>query len=632
MATMASQVSLNGLGPVSVHVLHGTGQQPTMAYVPAQRFVVTPQPFIGVRTSQCTQSMDPGRAVYGAAVPAGPAGLPSGKAPAVAMQVRYLQSPLPSAPKEAAQVPSAGSFLSKGLCRQSTGENLATYFDHGRRRKTAAPKVVEEAPRSPKRLQPQQPTSILQDQDLNSGPDLQAASPRGKPQAWSQAVKRVKHFTDRSEQLRHGPKPTELPMEVAPRRRMVHTADNPPSERQTLPQRSSSNDAAHRRSTGVWTCLESTSDGEANDRIGRRRWLPHYSSSGAARGMQLQAEKPEALQENPSGEETADGFPSGRKHSQKRHLQNPETGTLVDGLSTRSPEEWQQVALGGKRRGRTSEGAKEYCRRSPGPWEQLPEGTVKKDAWGRLSPRAPPTHSPRVPFGTEENKIAPPAPVRRFHSAPPLPYGSDVDVPEPSEAPRSGFPLGLDTTLKPSSLFGRDGGSAVPQIPEDETCAAGSGEPRRVQNFRERPSAVSLSQAVTKAKPRSTSADSGRPGRSLLSSNFVDRQRATRQLRGGSARLHSGGNLAHSSLLRPQSEHENNRTARLTAGLKAQNPEVPPSPQLEEAYRKCLESLRNEIEELQSRSTHLEKEVQKTAIENGMLKFRRVAQDTSAVP
>jgi len=70
----------------------------------------------------------------------------------------------------------------------------------------------------------------------------------------------------------------------------------------------------------------------------------------------------------------------------------------------------------------------------------------------------------------------------------------------------------------------------------------------------------------------------------------------------------------------------------LAAGLKAlQSPEVPPNAQLEEAYRKCLESLRTEIEELQSRSTHLEKEVQKTAIENGMLKFRRVAHD-SAVP
>ena len=33
--------------------------------------------------------------------------------------------------------------------------------------------------------------------------------------------------------------------------------------------------------------MESMSDGEANDRIGRRR-LPHYSSSGAARGMQVQ--------------------------------------------------------------------------------------------------------------------------------------------------------------------------------------------------------------------------------------------------------------------------------------------------------------------------------------------------------
>ena len=26
----------------------------------------------------------------------------------------------------------------------------------------------------------------------------------------------------------------------------------------------------------------------------------------------------------------------------------------------------------------------EYCRGGPGPWDQLPEGVVKKDAWGRL--------------------------------------------------------------------------------------------------------------------------------------------------------------------------------------------------------------------------------------------------------
>jgi len=108
--------------------------------------------------------------------------------------------------------------------------------------------------------------------------------------------------------------------------------------------------------------MESMSDGEANDRIGRRR-LPHYSSSGAARGMQIQAEKPQHLRENPSGEESADGFPSGRKLRQRRHLQSPrESGKLVDGLSRKSPEEWKKVALGGKQRGRTNEQAQEYCR------------------------------------------------------------------------------------------------------------------------------------------------------------------------------------------------------------------------------------------------------------------------------
>jgi len=365
--------------------------------------------------------------------------------------------------------------------------------------------------------------------------------------------------------------------------------------------------------------MESMSDGEANDRIGRRR-LPHYSSSGAARGMQIQAEKPQHLRENPSGEESADGFPSGRKLRQRRHLQSPrESGKLVDGLSRKSPEEWKKVALGGKQRGRTNEQAQEYCRGGPGPWDQLPEGVVKKDAWGRLSPRAPPPHRSHVPWGTENGETTVAPKVKRFNSAPP--YGSDVDVPEPSSKPQSGFPLGMEEKLQPSPLFGQDGGSgSVPQIPEDSEIPAGTGEPRRIFDFGERPRATT---PMARNVQRSSSADSGRLGRSLLSSNFVDRQRATRHLRGGSNRLPSGGNLAHSSLLRPLSERDNNRTGRMFAGLKAlEIPETPPNPQLEEAYKKCLESLRSEIEELQSRSTHLENEVHKTAFENGMMKVR----------
>ena len=33
--------------------------------------------------------------------------------------------------------------------------------------------------------------------------------------------------------------------------------------------------------------------------------------------------------------------------------------------------------------GRSAGKHQEYCRRSPGPWDQLPEGVKKKDAWGR---------------------------------------------------------------------------------------------------------------------------------------------------------------------------------------------------------------------------------------------------------
>eukprot|EP00913_Durusdinium_trenchii_P031083 g29107.t1 len=104
---------------------------------------------------------------------------------------------------------------------------------------------------------------------------------------------------------------------------------------------------------------------------------------------------------------------------------------------------------------------------------------------------------------------------------------------------------------------------------------------------------------------RSLSAD--RRGKSLMSSDFVQRQRATNRLRGGSARLPSGGNLTQKSDTGP----------RIARAL------VPPNPHLEQAYQKCLESLRSEIEQLQMRSSRLEEEVHKTASENettGMLK------------
>eukprot|EP00913_Durusdinium_trenchii_P030214 g28309.t1 len=92
-------------------------------------------------------------------------------------------------------------LLAKGLCRQSTGENLATYFEQGRRRK---PEVKAVASKSPTQIPRSQPASISKDPPV----DL-CQSPKGLQV--QNAVKGVKHFTGRTDQLHHGscsyPKP-----------------------------------------------------------------------------------------------------------------------------------------------------------------------------------------------------------------------------------------------------------------------------------------------------------------------------------------------------------------------------------------------------------------------------------------
>ncbi|CAJ1416206.1 unnamed protein product [Effrenium voratum] len=368
----------------------------------------------------------------------------------------------------------------------------------------------------------------------------------------------------------------ELPAEFRSHRRMVYDAE----ATQRSSTRPLSSDAAHRRSTGVGSCLDmSLSDGEAQDQVRTR--LRSGRSTGV-RGMQ-QA-RPETLDENPSGEESADGFPSERRS--KRRISPPGASantTLATGLTNAPAEECMEAACGMTKRGKQSEGSKEYRRGGPGPWDPLPTGASKKDGWGRLSPRQPPPHTPRVPFGTQGNAGQT---VKRFYSAPPLPYGSEADVPEPSVPPQSGIPLGLTVPSARDNPF-----------PEVESMS-----PRRE------------GKAKALSKPRCISAE--RIGKSLMSSEFVARQRQSSRLRGGASRLCSGGNLAP-CLNRP---HERISGVKAVGAGQAKADISAPSARLDEAYNKCLQSLHAEIEQLQSRSMRLEREVQKTKNQNGVLK------------
>lgn len=436
------------------------------------------------------------------------------------------------------------------------------------------------------------------------------------------AVKGVKHFTGRTDQLHHGPSPLELAEEFVPGRRMTHgkAIQGDTSQLHQSRQGSPRLEAAHRRSTAVWSCFDKVPACQALPRPSLR----HNQSCGAARGMQVKAGKPETLEENPSGEETSDGFPVPRRSRERRHQSHKPSGTLADGLSTKELQEWREVALGGKQRGRKNRGAEEYCRGGPGPWDPLPEGVAKKDGWGRFSPREPPLRSPlalRAPFGTNENTEH--FGVKRFSSAPPvlrLPYGSDVDVARLSDPPQTGFPLGLEAEMAPSQLalshFDGVSGCRSANLQEESVEIASARGPRS-HGWTDGPSQLNKPAAPM----RSLSAD--RRGKSLMSSDFVQRQRATNRLRGGSARLPSGGNLSH-TLLRPD-RFDRARTQKSDTGPRIARALVPPNPHLEQAYQKCLESLRSEIEQLQMRSSRLEEEVHKTASENetvGMLKGR----------
>ncbi|CAE6929270.1 unnamed protein product [Symbiodinium sp. CCMP2592] len=98
--------------------------------------------------------------------------------------------------------------------------------------------------------------------------------------------------------------------------------------------------------------------------------------------------------------------------------------------------------------------------------------------------------------------------VMRFHSAPPLPYGSETDVPPPSPRPRGGIPLGM----------------SIPELPGD-ACTGGSGDNEahetacerggRARHWWDRSAlspAAPWEAAVTLSRPRYVQEGDGRPG------------------------------------------------------------------------------------------------------------------------
>eukprot|EP00439_Symbiodinium_sp_Y106_P039259 s4911_g4.t2 len=543
------------------------------------------------------------------------------------------------APTSAASASSASGMLARGLCRQTTGDNLANYFTHGRRRFKEPPTVVERSPRSPGRRE-SGATSLCPKADTR---EFQPASPRGAVEVWGQAEVTASGLTRRPARLHHGPNPMQLQSEVGSKRRMSH--GEPPhlqeawqALRQTLSEaseaspcrslhrplrRAVSNDAAHRRSAGVKSCLDgSLSEGEDTLRFPARpsRRATQQQSVGAVRGMQMQVTSPEGLEENPSGEEAAEGFPKGRRGKEKRHI-SPKAGdgggALAHGL--KSAASANEDPLGLKRRGRRSQGAQEErCSRSPGPWEPLPGNTTKKDGWGRFTARPPPTLSRvgvRAPYGTESD-LAPSSTVMRFHSAPPLPYGSETDVPLPSPRPRGGIPLGMSIPELPGDACTGGSGDNEAEVTVAEPDTGGTEVPELLLSARTwRPASPAERR---KATPRASSADSHRIGKSLMSSTF----RLSSSLRGGSRRLSSGGNLAP-QLNRKLSDQPRTTTfhSRPSGQGRTRLWDVAkPNPQLDEAYNKCLQSISEEIEQLQSRCFRIEREVRKTREENGMLK------------
>jgi len=637
----------------------------------------------------------------------------------------------------AAESTSIGGHFSKGLSRDSTGENLLNYFNNGRRRKNVAPPVRETPPSTPRvqhRKQLVQPpeTSLLPEA-LDGRIDIK---PTVGIQGWNPNCG-VKRFGGPQH---HGPNPMELPAEVGSRKRIAHVAalengSNEPQEiwpgtetpsassqktgvrgaflrpagvssvpspkkgpggryslgaratprenlesvRDESRRRDLSLDAAHRRSLGVWTCIDtSLSDSETYSRAHRllqdhprqKRRSMQQRSLGVERGMQLKIDGPA---------ETEDAEASGPQ--KKRHVESNAGdggGSLATGLTRVPTDECLKAALGVPQKGRQNEGAKDYIQLGPGPWDPLPADAVKvADGWGRFSPRL---HDPpkeitgsaaddsAVPWATEKNALMAPEPsVQRFVSAP-LPYGSESDVPEPSQPPPEGsIPLGL-TMPPPSALMlgyydGGSGGSGGLQPPPPAE-AASSGAPVETSQepplaLREFEAAATTAAIALSASRRSAgtggylsprpqprifpsitasevkagnlaishgarlrASSQGAERHALMSSAFVERQRETTPQRGGSRRLSGGGYITPraASGSSPSRGRESLYLTRVRAPRQTEHrgralgqgsDALPSDAHLQEVYDRSLQSLRAETEQLQSKTIVLEREIRK---------------------
>jgi len=486
--------------------------------------------------------------------------------------------------------------------------------------------------------------------------------------------------------------------------------ENLDSVRDESRRRDLSLDAAHRRSVGVWTCIDtSLSDSETYDRAHRllqdhprqkRRSLQHRSL-GVEHGMQLKIDGP-ADDEDEGNESSRPQRLSHKRHIGAGGLQNNTGdggGSLALGLTRVPTDECLKVALGVPQKGRQNDGAQDYVTAGPGPWEPLPPSTLHvADGWGRFSPRL---HDPpkeikgsaaddtAVPFATEKNaRMAPEPAVRRYVSAP-LPYGSETDNHVPSLAPPEGsFPLGL-TMPPPATLMvgyydGGSGGSGGMQPPALEE-AASSGAPAEtpvqvpplaLREFEQaaaiaegessrrtaasgafaylrpdgylsprQPRMISMAPAgelkagsltlssgtpaLGSARPRASS--QGAERQALMSSTFVERQRETTPQRGGSSsRRLSGSYTSRGSQFGSPSRgreslyltrvrapaaavvrQPSNRVRVLGPGSDA----LPSDAALQQACDRRLQSLREETEQLQSRTMMMEREIRKMQVD-----------------
>ncbi|CAE8596785.1 unnamed protein product, partial [Polarella glacialis] len=439
-----------------------------------------------------------------------------------------------------------------------------------------------------------------------------------------------------------------VPSPRSPRRGQLsengfHRDEPPPDVR----VRALSNDAVHRRSLGIYACLDSSfSDSDAamtqRDKFlinaPRQRRPSQQRSLGVGRALLLEQSAAALDREKSNGEALEDAKEAGeyQKPTYKKHVKGlfdgggaevDGGGDLANGFNRRPTDECLRTALGTKQKGRKNDGAIFRDTGGPGPWDALPDGCKPlRDHWGKLSPRlisdvaSEATIEP--PFATENNALPNPPPSARSRrsSAPELlPYGSESDVPAPSRAPPAdSVPLGL--TMPPPSALAlghydvgrREGRLAVSGMPfggdrdrqigqqaiQDNSVSAldrsmeaslalggrvsAAASPRYLAEFADAAAAaaaavssrsmlaggamsprhsatpqlalsaaeraekqLTLSAGMRTTRPRARSQGPDRPsGEPLMSSTFVERQRQTTPLRGGSQRLASGAGHA----------------------------------------------------------------------------------------